>query len=298
MLFMKLNIPSTIAPIIITSKFPSLYILGDIGFYGPDLKQMVGTFKHDVMFNDNKIALLGDNFYPNGIVEKNDKQWYNYNNVFGDISNRNIYAIMGNHDYHGNPMLQIKQNCFSNNDFFFKQSFHNVDIFFLDTIILYKGHCGIDEEKIKNIHNKPYNELKEDQLNWLKAGLLESNKSNRRKIVFGHYPIISNGIYTHSMKLLYNTLLPIFQEYNVDAYVSGHEHNIQYLKRKISDSYTFHQFIIGSSSQYRTNEYRNINHNDMFDNSNHYFLQFYENENNLFFEFKNKFGIIKHTFNL
>ena len=44
-----------------------------------------------------------------------------------------------------------------------------------------------------------------------------------------------------------------FEKYKVDIYISGHEHNIQYIERKISNDYTFHQFIIENSSENRVN---------------------------------------------
>ena len=248
------------------------------------------------MLNSNKIILLGDNFYPNGILKENDQQWSNYRFIFNDIPNQHIYAIMGNHDYYGNPLYQLNENEYSNNEFYFKRTFHNIDMFFLDTVLLYKDHASVSESMITSIHGTSYNELKNNQLKWLQEELEKSKNNGRKKIVFGHYPVISNGLYTNSLQPLYNTLVPILEKYNVDAYVSGHEHNIQYIKKKISDSYILNQFIIGSSSEYRTNEFKRTFHENMYDNSKNYYLQIYETNNNLFFEFKTRYGIIKYCY--
>ena len=60
----------------------------------------------------------------------------------------------------------------------------------------------------------------------------------KNKIVFGHYPIISNGAYNNHMKPLHKLLYPIFKKHNVRAYVSGHDHNIQYMKKE-DNGYNF-----------------------------------------------------------
>lgn len=290
--FVNNNIQETRKEITLFNDIESFYILGDIGFFSTMLSQIVDRFRND---KNGKTILLGDNFYPNGIIKDNDSQWNKYKSVFYGIPHNNIYAIMGNHDYHANPSFQINSNYFENNEFYFKRTFGNSDFYFLDTVLLYKGHANIFEDKIAFVHNKPYKEIKEKQLKWFVNELQKSDKENRKKIVFGHYPILTNGLYTNYMKPLYNLLVPIFEKYNVNAYISGHEHNIQYIKRKIND-YTLNQFVIGSSSEVRSREFRNPYHNDMYESDNNYYLQMYEKQDNIFFEFKNKYGIIKHSY--
>lgn len=274
----------------------SLYVLGDIGYFGSHLKSLVYNFKYSTMLDNSKIILLGDNFYPDGINSKYDEQWCNYEKTFQDIPYQNIYGIMGNHDYHGNPLHQIQSKYFANNDLYYKTTFQNLDLYFLDTVLLYKGHCSIHQDKIDELFQREHKDLKNQQLLWLEKGLKSTQQSNRRSIVFGHYPILTNGLYTNQMKPMYNTLMPLFEKYKVDAYISGHEHNIQYIERKISDDYKFHQFISGTSSEFRTNEYRNEKHVDMYENDDYYYLQIYQINGNIFFEFKNKYGIVKHCY--
>lgn len=272
----------------------SLYVLGDIGFYNSSFRNLVSNFKHKVMFENNHIALLGDNFYPDGIKTFNDRQWKSFEYVFGDIPYHNMCAIMGNHDYYGDPNLQLRSNNFNNHEFFFKRSMENVDLFFLDTVLLFKGHCKVFDYHIYKTHKKSYMTLKEEQLNWLESELEVSKENGKKIIVFGHYPILTNGFYANEMEPLYNLLIPIFEKYKISAYVSGHEHNIQYIYKDISEDYTFHQFINGCSSQYRKQEFCLINENYMFEDDDFYYLQIREDNNDIFFEFKNKYGIIKH----
>lgn len=273
----------------------SIYILGDIGYFGYPLTRLIDNFRINTSLTDNKIILLGDNFYPEGIKYINDKQWNNYEHAFRDIPYKQVNAIMGNHDYLGDPNLQLQSKYFENNEFYYKRSFLNFDLYFLDTVPLYKGHCYIDDEMITNIHDKKSKQLKKEQLEWLETEL-EKSETGRRKIVFGHYPVISNGYYHNDLNPMYKTLMHIFKKYNIDAYISGHEHNIQYIKREISKEYTFHQFIIGSSSENRIDEYTNPFHNDFYENEDNYYLQIFEVDKKLHFNFKNKYNILKYLF--
>ena len=51
---------------------PSLYILGDIGYYTNRLQSLVNNFSNKIR-GDNRVILMGDNFYDEGIKEKNDE---------------------------------------------------------------------------------------------------------------------------------------------------------------------------------------------------------------------------------
>ena len=77
---------------------PSLYILGDVGYYTDSLQSLVNNFSKNIT-GDNRLILMGDNFYNEGIKEKNDKQWNDYTKVFSKIPYNKITAIIGNHDF-------------------------------------------------------------------------------------------------------------------------------------------------------------------------------------------------------
>lgn len=261
---------------------PALYILGDIGYLNSNLQSLVNRI--NVFFKpSDKVILLGDNFYnkgpfgPGGIFTLHDCKLELFKDIFQCVGFDNIYAVMGNHDYEGNPTVQLQSPYIKNNEYYFKMSLsENTDLFFIDTVQLYENHCNIGRNKIQRAHNESdYKILQTKQIEWLTHALHESVACN--KIVFGHYPIISNGIYKDLLSPLYNKLLPIFAKYNVSAYVSGHEHNIQYIERNIN-GYRLRQFIVGSSSQNRMFITRNILPNDMFDNSKCFYMKIYEDE--------------------
>ena len=275
----------------------SLYILGDIGYYGNNLRKVISNFKYDSMLGNDEVVLLGDNFYPDGLQSKFDNQWNKYELAFQDVPYQNIYSVMGNHDYYGNPFFQINSKYMANNHLYFKKDFQDMDLYFIDTVLLYKNHVGITDDIIKDLFNTSHRVLKEQQLEWLDYNLENSKLNNRKTIVFGHYPIVSNGLYANDLDPLYDTLMPLFSKYKVDVYISGHEHNIQYIEKKVND-YKFRQIIIGSSSEYRSNEYRIITKNDMYDNEDNYYLQLYKRNNLICLDFKNKNGIIKHSYKI
>ena len=282
----------------------NIYLLGDIGYYGKKLKHCVNNIKKNLNIND-AIVLLGDNFYPCGLSHKNDNKINEFKKIFNDI-NVPIYSILGYHDYMLNPRAQINLPIWNMNDFYYKKSFENVDLYFMDTILF-----DIDElvpiEKIEEVHNDTIHNITLKQLKWFVHEL--KKEINKPKIVFGHYPIVTNGFYHKRMDVLYSLFIDIFEKYNVQLYISGHEHNIQYIKHKINNNYTLDQIIIGSSSQKRNNSYvenndmNNINH--MYDCNEIFYGKlslFNENENenkkNYKIEYINSNGITKYKYNI
>ena len=259
-----------------------LIVFGDIGYYNNTLRKLIQVGK-SFMNNNDKMILMGDNFYDNGVSGIDDDLWSVYKIFFKDIPSTNIYSIMGNHDYHKNPKCQINNNYWSTPNFYYKLNFDNVDLFFIDTVQLYPGHCNITTSRIEHIHNKNINTIEHNQLTWLDN---ELSTSKKKKIVFGHYPIISNGVYNDKLEPIYDVLLPIFKKNNVDAYISGHEHNIQYINKQF-DYFNLKQFIIGSSAENRIYEYKYLYHYDMYDNIDNYIMIIYNENNRICVDFVN-----------
>ena len=276
-----------------------LFIFGDIGNYGKELYTLVNITKNRSC-EQHKVIILGDNFYPLGVLNIEDQQWKRYQLFFNDFDKNHIHSILGNHDYMKNPICQIQNNFWNVPDLFYKINLTDeVDLYFLDTVQLYPGHCGITRELLENIHKKNIKQLIHNQINWF-IRELEKDK-NKRKIVFGHYPVISNGAYSHMMNPIANILLPIFKKYNVDAYIAGHEHNVQYLTRNYNN-YIFRQFINGSSSQIRTHEFINkeefYKNKDMYDNANNYMIELIVDKKLIKINYVSKDNEIKYSYNI
>lgn len=271
-----------------SSILKSIYFLGDVGCLNTNLNCLVSNIYRDFK-NHDKIVLLGDNFYPNGLHSIIDEKWLLYRQIFTKIGFKNIWGILGNHDYQGNPKLQIISPYIKMPNFYYKDSLSpNTDLFYIDTVQLYENHCNIGIEDMERVHMKNYDQLQYNQLTWLKNELSKSKAIN--KIVIGHYPILTNGFYINSMDPLKNILFPIFIEYKVNAYISGHEHNIQYIKEKANE-HTFHQFIVGSSSETRPCQDYVKSKDSLYDVSDNYYLKLTEYDSQeLEFTFCNRYG--------
>jgi acid phosphatase len=272
---------------------PGCYFLGDVGCLNENLNKIVSHIGSKFRIGE-KVFLLGDNFYNYGVQSVNDPLWKLYQNIFEPIKYQNIYSVLGNHDYEGNPYAQLSSPYMMNNDFYYKYRFSlKTEFFIIDTIQLHENHCGIKSNDMLRVHNKNYKELEEKQLEWLNRSLRESRARN--KVVLGHYPLISNGVYCNSLEKLRNKLMPIFERHHVKAYISGHEHNIQFIE-DLNPYYAFNQLIVGCSSEYRSDEY-NINQNrNMYDNTDHYYIKMNESGDRLIFDYINKDGELKYCY--
>lgn len=222
----------------------TLFILGDIGYLNQNLNQVVNLVNNKINVDD-RLVLLGDNFYDSGIINNDDPLISKYQEIFKDVNNPK-YSILGNHDYLENPSSQIKNPNWVMDDWYYKKEFDNIDLYFLDT-----NQFNLDwvkEERLKEVHNLDSKTLIKNQIDWFKNEMSKDLK--KKKIVFGHYPVITNGRYVNQVDKIYNDLIDVFIEYNINIYISGHEHNIQYIKRDI-DGFDFNQIIVGSSSEFR-----------------------------------------------
>lgn len=271
-------------------KLKTLFILGDIGYLNYNLQSAVTQISQQIMPNDI-ITLLGDNFYPSGVSSLKDPQWDKYNEIFKEIKNP-VYSVLGNHDYLLNPKAQIFSPNWKMDGWYFKKEFDNIDLYFLDTNQF--ALEWVSEEILHQNHNLFSNDLIKNQLNWLEN---EFKKNiNKRKILIGHYPILTNGYYIDKMDKLYDALINLFQKYNVTLYISGHEHNIQHINRKI-DELDFTQVIIGSSSEVR-DDVKNCQIIDMLNNKETFFGKLTINSDNFLMQYFNSEGVLKYEYYL
>ena len=157
--------------------------------------------------------------------------------------NISTYSILGNHDYLGNIESQInyKLNNWNMENNYYKKVIDKFDLFFIDTCILVPDYSNLNYKIVKSkLKKEPLKESKL-MLDWLSE---ELKKSSNIKLVIGHYPMVSFGMYGIN-KLLFHKLFPIFKENDVKYYISGHDHNLQIID-VTSENYSFKQIISGS----------------------------------------------------
>lgn len=183
------------------------------------------------------IVSVGDNFYYDGVTDVNDFRFQKtFENVFNGDSLLNVpwYVIAGNHDHKGNVTAQLAytnvssrwkyQNLYYDLSFKIPNTNVSVRLVMLDTIVL----CGNSDDFLAGQPLKAANsKLSEEQLAWLVEKLKTSK--DEYLIVAGHYPVWSIAEHGPTTCLL-DYVEPLLKKYNVTAYLSGHDHNMQYLQ--------------------------------------------------------------------
>lgn len=234
-------------------------VLGDWG--GIELWPYTTIYERAVSKSMGKIAenletqftvALGDNFYFHGVKNVDDKR---FQETFEDVFTAKSlmtpwYFCAGNHDHKGNVSAQIAYSSKSNRwnfpNYYYTKSWKipgsdsELQLVLLDTVQLCGNsgddYLGTQPEGPESIT------LSESQWDWLEDTLRSSTA--HYLIVGGHYPVWS--IAEHGpTKCLVDRLRPLLQKYNVTAYISGHDHNLQNLKEPNS---SVEYFVIGSTA--------------------------------------------------
>jgi hypothetical protein len=236
------------------------YVLSDFGDDCAEVVQVAAAMNRMATeFNSPPefIVGLGDNFYPDGVRDENDRQ---FETIWRSIFLKNYPSLrvpwrmsLGNHDYMGNPDGQVAyhSNQRLNNDKLWympakfykfcyqqettttvpKEKAFNVDFFAIDT-------NGCQDHVIDSFPETPQTLRK--GINVLKTEL--SHSMANWKIVFGHHPMYTQGR-AHSVpgdflreatsQYYGNQMFPGFDlekvvlEGKVDCYLAGHEHCFQ-----------------------------------------------------------------------
>lgn len=213
----------------------SLLAIGDFGASTSIRKAISSTIRRARV---DAVLGLGDNFYNYGIETVNSPRWEtDFEKAFHPKCP--WYMTLGNHDYLGNIHAQIgyarkspywkMPSRYYDEKIHFKHEKEYAHLFFLDTFEL-----SLHESMINTVgmgvsweewERMKYKLQPQTQLNWLRSKLEESR--GRWKIVVGHYPVFSCGGHGDNPELI-QSLLPIFNKYGVDFYLSGHDHSLQH----------------------------------------------------------------------
>jgi acid phosphatase len=182
------------------------------------------------------VVSLGDNLYENGVQSVDDPLWRTaYEEVYTAPSLQTPwYALLGNHDYNGEPQAQLDYARLSPRwrmpaRYYVLEGAGFgapwVDLVFIDTSPLIQAYRERIDGPLKT------HVLAQDakaQLAWLDAALGRSRA--RWKLVFGHHVLYSGGSGHGTDDDLLRRLKPMFDRHGVTAYVCGHEHDLQHIK--------------------------------------------------------------------
>lgn len=239
---------------------------------------------------------LGDNIYPDGADAddgKNNKKRMGdlilkpLKPLFKEHENLIVYSALGNHDWNSSRQgvaMQTQWMSEQKNFHLDEQGYYSyrigelgndVEFFVLDTNMLLSGQkiyntplnpdgsekilaqslkSGAVELKVFDQHKLPIQDEDEQQLAWLVNGLESSTA--KWKIVYGHHILWSiGGTKYNEGHVLRRLLLPSLCQY-ADAYIAGHEHDLELLtddcsKFDHSDKPALPLIISGAASKMR-----------------------------------------------
>lgn len=244
--------------LVVSKKAINFIAMGDFGRNGEysqkEVAEQMGKTAKE--FGADFFVITGDNFYPSGVASTQDYSWLaSFEQIYTAHSLQNPwYVVLGNHDYKGNVQAEIDYTKISRRWYMparYYSKIVTVDddttqqalFIFLDTSPFISQYYSSNEHK-ENIKSQDTTAQKI----WLEAVLKNASPNIKWKIVVGHHPLYTGGkrITSIDTKQMNESFKPIFEKYKVDAYICGHEHNLQYIKP--TSGFT-HYFITGSGSE-------------------------------------------------
>lgn len=228
------------------------------------------------------ILLLGDNIYKTGAESQFDPQWHEkVEKPYGSscLNSVNMYPVLGNHDYKGgHPGAQIEYSQINPRwkmpHRFFSVKYGSllklvaIDTAFPDFCFL-PGSCSIDFLR---------SQIAEPDVQW--------------KMALTHHPLASASElgFSHSGGFL-GAFLKLFACEDLDAWLSGHAHHLEH--RKIS-SCRADLFVSGGGGADLYDYFQQ--EESQFAKKAHGFLEIHVNQQQMHFQFFDKYGEKLYTF--
>lgn len=219
-----------IQPVLAKSDALSFVAIGDWGHANAKARAVAAAMGNTAAAIGSRFVIsVGDNFYPHGVSDVNDRQWTEtFEKTFSASSLMTPWnVIAGNHDHHGNALAQVEYGRVNKRwrmpSLYYKRSEllpdqSRADFFYIDTELMRDDNSGRGRSAL------PFNA--QEQLRWLEGELSISRAA--WKIVVGHHPVYSGGKHG-STKRLVDWLTPMFKRYGVQVYLAGHNHNLEHL---------------------------------------------------------------------
>jgi tartrate-resistant acid phosphatase type 5 len=222
---------SFVSKIIVDTSFIDFFVISDWGEnaneYQTSVAEAMGNLSATIL--PDFVITCGDNFELDGVQSIDDIKWqrdfeneYNYPGL-----NVKWYAALGNHDYLGNPEAELTYTKHSNKwcmpsryyTFVYELSPQgSIRFIVLDTQGLINKYDSLPEtDSINSI----------DQVHWLDSVLSKSKED--WIIVVGHHTIYSSSYYHGNTSEMIKAINPVLEKYKVDYYISGHDHDFEYI---------------------------------------------------------------------
>jgi len=186
--------------------------------------------------------MLGDNFYNSGVNPPRDGVWdeafeRKFEEPYAQLTGLQFWAVAGNHDWHGGRDSVDTEVAYSQHSERWRMPAYDyavpdlpdwLHIYALDTVVLLADvDIGQRERARAALCGAP---------GW--------------RIVMGHHPIYSTGHHagpSGENAAARDALLPLFDQCDVDLYLSGHEHHQEHLQAG-----DLHQIVEGAAGKLRS----------------------------------------------
>ncbi len=231
--------PHIASPIFVESRQKDrvcLLLVGDVGSGKPAQGRVAELMNELAAAGDvDALVLAGDNFINHGVTDVNDVLWKErFHDVYNlpHIKNLPVFAILGNHDYAGNAKAQIEYSTVCPGRWnmparHFAVRFGGVlELGCIDTNFPDRSGWGVlPLDKLERY-------LRTSAVPW--------------KVVVGHRPLYSGGIYASIQPHLRIILERFLDKVGASVYLSGHEHCQQHIPFKpLWGRRVVHQLVAG-----------------------------------------------------
>jgi tartrate-resistant acid phosphatase type 5 len=240
-------------PLQVDKKALNFIAIGDWGRHSDGFQLQVADLMGKVAAKVDAgfIISTGDNIYPNGVVSEFDPA---FRTTFEDVYKAyslqvDWYLVLGNHDYKSNPDAQVAYTKISRRwkmpaRYYSKKFAINGDTT-QQVLILFTDMNPMIPNYYKHAEYGPWVKGQDTtaQKRWMEQTLADTSKNIKWRIVVAHQPVYSGGGRRNNKETfgLRASLVPLFEKFKVDVYLTGHEHNLQHIVPK---GYTQH-FISG-----------------------------------------------------
>jgi tartrate-resistant acid phosphatase type 5 len=220
-----------------------LLIVGDWGYDDDHTAQSqvasgMRRYAKEMAVNPQALLMLGDNWYGELADGAHSPRWQmQFERMYpADVFPGPAYAILGNHDYQKWPESKVEAELAyakrSNTRWKMPARWYRFEFPAQDPLITF---IALDS-------NMPFKDgtsergkdftltlaQQAEQLRWLE-GELKGPRKTPFLVVMGHHPVYSDGPHGDH-PVLVRDWDPLFQRYNVDVYLAGHDHDLQHLE--------------------------------------------------------------------
>lgn len=224
--------PAALAPKSISSNLPGsltdaqslvFFALGDQGSASKAQRLVAAAMEREAEKPEGLdfILLLGDNFYPSGVLSVYDPQWIEkFEKIYnGPILRKTpFFAVLGNHDHRGNSDAQVKYSLQErgSNRWRMPDNFFSLDLGKHNKKPLIRL-VGLDTTDPQGFAR---------QASFIQQQFQTMDTQPIWRFAAGHHPIRSVGPHGPT-RTMHQEILPAMKKSDVHIYFSGHDHNMQ-----------------------------------------------------------------------